>query len=351
MNKLPVYDALLNLEKENSGISAISLVKNPAIQSTFVKLSEEQEEALISFDNDRRIITGAILIPDRLIYRKLPDVGEFYLRFNKETISAMHEQMMKCGTFNSFSLSHNGKSLERYQIIPTEIWIKEYEEDKSTALGFDLPIGTLFMSAKVDDDLIWAGVKSNDFNGFSIETMLDYQYSDLCMEKFLFEAVEVGKKVVHQKNDDICFTFSGETIQDGKVIKIEDGVITQVTDEEKEKTPKTNEDESNSGKNTDTDSSGINKRIDELTERIEKFSKTIEGVVELFTSATSARDEIRDVIGKFAEETKESKAAILKVIENQEALKLSAQQSNETIISNTVKDEVSKASLCKTIKI
>jgi hypothetical protein len=53
-----------------------------------------------------------------------------------------------------------------------ESWLKEGDSDKSLALGLsDLPNGTWFIGAKVDDDNVWNEVKSGNIRGFSIEGM------------------------------------------------------------------------------------------------------------------------------------------------------------------------------------
>ena len=51
-----------------------------------------------------------------------------------------------------------------------ESWIvKDEKNDKSNALGFDVPANTWMVSYKVDNDELWSKVKSGEVSGFSIE--------------------------------------------------------------------------------------------------------------------------------------------------------------------------------------
>lgn len=50
---------------ELSGVFAISIVENPAIQENFIALSEEKKLELMEVDSERKILMGAALIPDK----------------------------------------------------------------------------------------------------------------------------------------------------------------------------------------------------------------------------------------------------------------------------------------------
>ena len=65
---------------------AVSLVEDPAIESTFIALSKNKVE--IKLENEKRIITGAALIPNKPIYRNIGG-KEFYISFDEETIEKL----------------------------------------------------------------------------------------------------------------------------------------------------------------------------------------------------------------------------------------------------------------------
>jgi len=56
-------------DDELTGIEAISVVENPAIEEDFIALKSE-EIKLAEVDNDKRILMGALLIPNKPIYRR-----------------------------------------------------------------------------------------------------------------------------------------------------------------------------------------------------------------------------------------------------------------------------------------
>ena len=55
---------------EDSGVFAISLVSDPAIEKDFIMLSKEVK---LSIDKEKRLVTGAILVPDLPILRLTKD--------------------------------------------------------------------------------------------------------------------------------------------------------------------------------------------------------------------------------------------------------------------------------------
>ena len=56
-------------EDEAIGVEAISVVENPAIESDFIALNN-QEIKLAEINKEKRLLMGALLIPQKPIYRK-----------------------------------------------------------------------------------------------------------------------------------------------------------------------------------------------------------------------------------------------------------------------------------------
>ena len=56
-------------EDQEIGIEAISVVENPAIEEDFIAL-KSQEFQLAEVDKEKRILLGALLVPNKPIYRK-----------------------------------------------------------------------------------------------------------------------------------------------------------------------------------------------------------------------------------------------------------------------------------------
>lgn len=288
---LPVYKAVLVEDVEEQGVSVISLVTNPAIESNFVAYNKEEYKEqynLVSFNEEKRMVTGAVMIPDRLLLRNF-DGMYCYAKFDEPTIRACHKRMMKSGNFGRFSLFHD--NVELNTISPMEIWIKESENDKSSNYGFsELPNGTLFLTAHIEDDDTWDMVKNGIINGFSIESILNYELTP--MRKVVYQALEVGSKVIIQEGENIQFNFSGEEIcEDGKKVIIADGVITEI----KETAESKNDDEDEKDKDKENGSK-TTPDLDALVSKIEDQAKEISEIKESMTEVMSAMTIVTNAI-------------------------------------------------------
>ena len=97
-----IVELVLDEDQEFSGIEAISIVENPAIESDFVALKEE-EIKLAEVSKDKRILMGALLIPNKPIYR-MSDEGEYYIYFSKNTIEKASQMYLRNGNQNNSTL-------------------------------------------------------------------------------------------------------------------------------------------------------------------------------------------------------------------------------------------------------
>ena len=77
-----------------SGVHALSIVENPAIQSDFIALGDQKPVLLAEVNKDKQILMGAALIPDKPIYRKDGE-EEYYVYFSKETIAKTAEAFFR----------------------------------------------------------------------------------------------------------------------------------------------------------------------------------------------------------------------------------------------------------------
>lgn len=168
-------------ENETEGVYAISLVDSPAMESTFIALKEQKEIQLKAIDTEKRILLGAVLIPNKPIYRK-QDGKEFNITFPEKTIQLTMENFFKKGYQNNSTLEHD-ENLKLSGVTFVESWIKESEIDKSVHYGFNEPNGTWFASMKIDNEEIWNDfVKTGKVKGFSIDGFYDLEKINLKSE-------------------------------------------------------------------------------------------------------------------------------------------------------------------------
>jgi len=163
---MKIIELILDEEQEESGIEAISIVESGAIESDFIALSE-QEIKLAEINKEKKILMGALLIPNKPIYRNGSD-GEYYIFFSKDTIVKASQMFLKNGNQNNATLEHE-QALNGLTLV--ESWIVESEtQDKSRMYGLNVPVGTWMGSVKVNNDDVWNEyVLSGKVKGFSIE--------------------------------------------------------------------------------------------------------------------------------------------------------------------------------------
>lgn len=163
---MKIIELILDEMQDMMGIQAISIVESPAIEENFVAL-KAQEVQFAKQDEEKRILLGAALIPNKPIYRNNGE-EEFYVYFTKDTIRRASEMFFQNGNQNQSTLEHQAE-LQGLSVV--ESWIVEDEQkDKSRIYGLEMPVGTWMVSMKVNNDDIWTNyVKTGKVKGFSIE--------------------------------------------------------------------------------------------------------------------------------------------------------------------------------------
>ena len=163
---MKIVELILDEDQEITGVEAISIVENPAIEEDFIAL-KDQEIKLAEIDKKKKILLGPLLVPNRPIYRKNLN-GEYYIYFSKDTIAKASQLYLRNGNQNNSTLEH---SHEINGLTLVESWLVDDEKlDKSRKYGFDVPVGTWMGAVKVNNDEVWNEyVKSGKVKGFSIE--------------------------------------------------------------------------------------------------------------------------------------------------------------------------------------
>ena len=162
-----IIELIIDEEAMLSGIEAISIVDRPAIEEHFIALSKEDKVELAKVDEEKRVLMGAALIPNKNIYRQNED-EEYYIFFSDDTVRQASELFLMRGNQNKSTLEHQA---DLHGLSVVESWIIEDEtHDKSRKYGMNLPVGTWMVSMKVNNDEVWEDyVKTGKVSGFSIE--------------------------------------------------------------------------------------------------------------------------------------------------------------------------------------
>lgn len=219
---------MIDTDTDELNMSCISLVTDPAVEKDFECFSKDKKPMKFSITNpEKHCITGVAIRADVPIYRYSPDMGEYYVRFTKETIEQIVYKYSKQNLWNSVSLEHSGQNID--SAVMVEFFIKSPSKCPE---GFeDVEDGSLMVTYKITDENLWDTVKNSDeINGFSIEIMADLKPTDEFVEEeetdFWSELMswlsgeDFEKK---KKNFEADKGTIRKAIEDEKVILIDEG--------------------------------------------------------------------------------------------------------------------------------
>lgn len=209
----------------NGQVQAISLVDYPAIEADFVALSKQLP---IQLSTDKMELIGPVLIPDKLIYRRL-EGREFYISFDAETIEQLANDYLANGFQYNFTLDHKA---ETNDVVVVQSWV--------TLEDGEYPKGTWMIKAKVNNEDLWQSIKSGEFKGFSIESVVEldksineFDFSSQMSTEELFEKIkELFKEAFNpQTPEEVIDEKAAEVVED-----VKEEVVTEVEMKEEEPT-------------------------------------------------------------------------------------------------------------------
>lgn len=194
------YIATLD-ETDNTGMFTISLVEEPAVETNWLKFNKDKFNFNIE-DEEQRIITGVVMRADFPIYRNNAEYGEFYIKYDKETLRLMAERYFKNNQQNNINMAHNSENTtDKVNIY--EMYIKNIERGINPKGFEDIEDGSLMASFKVNDDKIWEDIKQGKFKGFSLEgafNLVKVEETTTDEEKEIMELIEkINNKLKERK--------------------------------------------------------------------------------------------------------------------------------------------------------
>lgn len=210
---------------------AVSLVEDPAIESNFIALSKQKQ--IIQLENEKRLLVGAALIPNKPIYRNI-NGREFYISFDEATIEKLAQDFLANDYQHNITIAHQ-QGVD--DIVVVESWIKTSENDKSVGYGLNEPIGTWFISVKVNNEEIWNKVKNGDYKGFSIEAMVGLDENlelnnQLSMNEELIEKLrEIIYEAIGKTNK--AEEIIQDTAKDEEIAKLKEDIANLVAEVER----------------------------------------------------------------------------------------------------------------------
>jgi hypothetical protein len=190
MEKLPIYRFVVG-EDDDSEVTAVALVDNPAIEVNWQAFSNQVRFAA---DKEKRIISGALMIADLPIYRR-DESGEYYGIFTGEDIYNVRNKFHK----KNFTQQVNGMH-DQNNFFDGVYMIESFMIDSKRGIhsptGFKLTDGSWFGSYKVDNDEVWNDfIKTGDFKGFSVEGTFGLVKIDKKPQSVIEQVIEIIKQI------------------------------------------------------------------------------------------------------------------------------------------------------------
>jgi hypothetical protein len=195
MNKeLPIY--MLDITEDvndDSQVDFISLVDSPAIQKNWNAFNKTQKFEVTN--EDRRIISGAIMLADTPIFRSDTTYGDYYVAFSRDTILKIVQKFFKKGFQSNVNLMHNSNAAFE-GVTLFESFISDPSRGIMPMKGFeDAPEGSWFGSMIVDNEDAWSKVKNGEIMGFSVEGLFNYKPKEVNKVASMVDAI---KKILSQ---------------------------------------------------------------------------------------------------------------------------------------------------------
>ena len=203
-------ELLIDEDSEQFGIDAISLVFSPAIMENFIFLNKAEKFTFAQVDEEKRLLIGPALIPNKTIPRFDQDKGEEYeVYFSEETVAQAAELFLKEKRTDSYTVEHK-EGVNGLTIF--ESWIvQDTKKDKAALYGFEMPVGTWMVSVKVYNDEVWKQVKAGDYRGFSIEgwfvDRLVHMQADLTLEEITIAVKGARSGGLPRRGAAICYAI------------------------------------------------------------------------------------------------------------------------------------------------
>lgn len=172
--EIPTFKMILDPNESELGMKLMSVVGDPAIMVKWVKFSNQPIKLAIQ-NEEKRIVFGPALIPDLPIKRTIMN-EVFFVSIDRENIFQTAIKFQKDNLANKLDMNHSNQLLQGITIFETFV---TDEERVSQVKGFeDLPVGTWFIGAKVNNDEVWNKIKSGELNGFSIDALFKFEQAE-----------------------------------------------------------------------------------------------------------------------------------------------------------------------------
>lgn len=179
-NDLPLYVMDVNGDlTDETGVEAVALVDKPAIQRGFLAFQHAEPRMQFAITaEDRRIVSGPLMLADTPIYRRGPKGEEFYVMFPAPVIETIARKFFRQAFQGNVNEMHDEQKSVNGCVM-YESFISDESRGIPAMRGYeDTPQGSWFGSFAVENEEIWNRIKAGDFTGFSVEGIFSREGPD-----------------------------------------------------------------------------------------------------------------------------------------------------------------------------
>lgn len=267
-NGLPLWEAKIDMGDAETGMFCVSLVDEPATESNFLAFNKDKKLITYSIqDEEQRKVFGLIMAADMPIYRIGNGGYEYYIVYSRETLADMMEKYFAQGFQNNVDTMHNFELEDG--ITLTQMFVKDTEKGVNPKGFEEYADGSVFAEYKIHNDEVWESIKNGEYKGFSLagyftieETFNKKQKEDntlmtklkkvkqilrnllvemgeVSTDKGILtwsgdEDIKVGDAVkgIDEEGNDIEVADGEYTTEEGKVIVVAEGKVTEIKEPE-----------------------------------------------------------------------------------------------------------------------
>lgn len=265
-NGLPLWEATINMEDTDTGMFCVSLVDAPATESNFYAFDKQAELLKYSIeDEEQRKVFGLLMACDMPIYRRDKSGYEYYIIYSKETLANMMEKYFAQGYQNQVDTMHNFKMEDG--ITLTQMFVKDTAKGVNPKGFEEYADGSIFAEYKINNDEVWASIKSGEYKGFSLagyfqveetfnkinkdNTKMKFNKLKAALRNLLVEMGEISTdkgiltwdgdeelavgdavKGINEAGEEIAVEDGDYATEDKKIIVVKDGKVEEIKEAE-----------------------------------------------------------------------------------------------------------------------
>lgn len=217
MDKIPLYNIVVNLDDDTEYMSAISFVESPAVEYQFITFNKEKPQLKFSVDNElEHKVTSVVCLCNVPIYRYSPDIGEFYVKFDKTAIDNMIYKYSKLGLQNMVNLQH-----DENQFVDGVTMVEMYQVNRANGIVHkdfpDVPDYSLMATFKIENEQVWNDIISGKCNGYSLELYSSIEPTNTFIELSKQEPEQPKEENINSFIEDLYNYLIGEGIDNNDI--------------------------------------------------------------------------------------------------------------------------------------